>query len=120
MPLSDIALGNLNDQTIIKLVTGILYGNRHGNDKNRVVKLRDILHQHTDGNAFFILHYLNYLSNIGLLTTDNDGVSWEWSLLSIVTQSCVPRSITDLLSQVIDNQPMLVSSSLLICSSKMP
>ena len=48
------------------------------------------------------MHYLDYLSNIGLLTTKDNGVSWEWDLPSIATQTHAPKVIADLLSRIID------------------
>ena len=123
VPLVDIALDNLNDQTTVEFVMGILYGNQQGNkdspnngaiDKNRVVELSNVLYEHTKGNAFFILHYLNYLSNIGLLMTNDNGVSWEWDLQSIANQSRVPTSIADLLSRVIDTLPNDILQTLMV------
>ena len=109
VPLVDIALDNFDDRATVKFIMGILYGdqdkkdNDNGTiDKNRVVELSVVLHDHTNGNAFFILHYLDYLSNIGLLRSNDDGMSWEWDLSAIVNQSHVPESIADLLSRVID------------------
>ena len=102
VPLTDIALDNLNDQATVEFVMGILYGDQQEEDTIRVTELSSVLHEHTDGNAFFILYYLDFLSNVGLLTTTNNGISWEWNLPSIINQSQIPNSIADLLSRVIN------------------
>ena len=102
VPFVDIALKYLNDQATVEFITGIQYGEQQGNGSNRVAELSNVLCQHADGNPFFILHYLDYLSNIGLLSTEDSGVSWEWDLPSIATQTHVRTSIADLLSRIID------------------
>ena len=109
VPLVDIALDNLGDQSTVEFVMGILYGDEQGItgnstvDKDRITELSNVLHRHTDGNAFFILYYLNYLSDTKLLNTNNNGTTWEWDLSSIANQSHIPTSIADLLSRIIDH-----------------
>ena len=84
IPLTEVGLNSLDPQRMKEMVIGLLYGDRqHSVDLRRVSELSGVLSAQTNGNPFFALHYLNYLSTIGLLNTTDGGSTWEWDLYSI-------------------------------------
>ena len=125
VPLTDIILTNLDASSMKEVVAGLLYGQtgdeetcEHGNcndnsnnnsntiiDTQRISDLSNVVLTHTGGNPFFVLHYLDYLTRIGLLRTSDDGISWEWDIESIANQESVPQSIAQLLRRVMDDLP---------------
>ena len=131
LPLTDVSLTNLDASGMKELVTGLLYGHTgneetsEGNNSNdntimdmqRISDLSNIVLTHTDGNPFFVLHYLDYLTRVRLLrTTDDNGISWEWDLQAIDNQDSVPHSTTQLLRQVISDLPREIREVLVAAS----
>ena len=114
MPTMDCSLQNLDWNGCNDLVMGLLYGDtadsvddsESENDRKKVAgPLTDVIFCHTLGNAFFVLHYLDYLSVIGYLVTHDMGKTWTWDLFSIEHQGHIPDTIGQLLSKVIYTLP---------------
>ena len=98
-----IELSNLGPDGMNALVGGILYGRASSASYCR--DLSNVVLNHTSGNPFFAFLYLDYLTLLNLLRTDDGGKTWEWDVDLIIGQDNVPDTIPDLLRNIIARIP---------------
>ena len=125
VPLTEVKLGALQEAGMKDLVCGLLYG-RTIHDSNYptenaigakgLAELSNVVQAHTRGNPHFALHYLDYLTRIGLLWTFDGGASWEWDLQRIKHQQTIPQSTAELLQSVIDDLPSSTRNVLVVAA----
>ena len=103
MNTSIIDLSNLNEADTNAVVCGLLFGSSTRLDET--LPLSKVIHSHTGGNPFFVRHYLDYLTVKGLISTVDEGVSWDWEIDGIRNQDDVPQSVSDLLLKILSAIP---------------
>lgn len=111
IPTTIVDLQHLSQEGMQALVTGILYGTSE--ILPSLEPLSDVIHRHTEGNPFFALHFLDYLSTQELLRTIDGGETWDWNLDMICNQKDAPSNIADLLGKIISMIPEKVRKTLM-------
>ena len=103
LPKTTLSITGLRKEGMNDLVEGLLFGSSSNPAKCR--ELSDVILNHTAGNPFFALLYLDYLTTLNLVRTQDDGESWQWDIELIKNQEDVPDSIPDLLGKIIGKIP---------------
>ena len=94
-----IELGNLRHEDVHALVSDALLA-RPGDTR----PLTDLIHQKTQGNAFFVTQFLRSLSAEGLLYFDFDVRHWRWDVESI-TRKNITDNVVELMAAKIQKLP---------------
>ena len=100
-----IELSNLDKNGTAAMVNGLLFG-PHAEIKEKTRELSDAVYAHTGGNAFFAVHYLDFLTSEDILQTTDLGLSWQWDMTKITDKDSMPRTVGELLSKIISRLPL--------------
>lgn len=77
----------------------------------RIDSLTDLVHQKTQGNAFFTHQFLHMLFEEGLLSFDFDRCQWQWDVEQIAAQN-MTDNVVELMANKIDKLPPHTSKAL--------
>jgi histidine kinase len=74
-------------------------------DATRTLSLAEIVHQKTDGNPFFILHFMNILVDERLLTYEMGTLCWQWLEGDIQSQN-VAANVSEAVHKRLQTLPL--------------
>ena len=84
---------------------GGLVGDTLRCDAEQAKPLADVVHAKTDGNPFFVIHFLHALADEGLLAFDHERARWSWDLGGIHAKRYTDN-VVDLLAGKLTRLPL--------------
>ena len=97
----EIHIGCLDVSSVHSLIQDVL-----GSTEAKTLNLADLCHRKTNGNVFFLLHYLMLLNERSLLTFNFGSLRWEWDEADIELRTNATENVVDLLqSKMKDLKP---------------
>jgi len=108
--ISTINIGNLKKNDISKLLAETLREN-----EKKIIKLVDLIHIKTQGNAFFVNKFIQNLYEEKLINYNIDSKQWEWDI-DLINEQKLTDNVVELMSQKIkkfdkDTQNILTLSA---------
>jgi PAS domain S-box-containing protein len=102
----DIRLDPLTTEDV-----GGLVGDSLRCDAEQAKPLADLVHAKTDGNPFFVIHFLHALADEGLLAFDHERARWSWNLGGIHAKRYTDN-VVDLLAGKLTRLPLETQAAL--------
>ena len=99
IPVRTIAIGNLNQSAVSSIVSTALRSS-----EEKTLKLSEIVHQKTDGNAWYAIQFLRTLYDDGLLRYNLGLMQWMWEE-TMVRSQFVMDNVVDLAAAKIRRLP---------------
>ena len=110
IPVRTIAIGNLDQSAVLSIVSTALRSS-----EERTFKLSEIVHQKTNGNAWYAIQFLRSLYDEGLLRFNLGLMQWMWEETKVRSQF-VMDNVVDLTAAKIRRLPPACQNVLQIAS----
>ena len=111
----DVPVTRLQVKNLTKHAVSSLLADSLGFSVSETQSLADIVYQHTEGNAFFVIHFLNHLHSQDLLVFSHEAQAWLWDE-EIIRSRNIPNDVVQLMATKIQTMEPQTQEILLMAA----